>query len=165
MLTAFLFCCQTLTSKFDIGGGNMSLRASVSLPSLKVLEFRNFSFLDSSLFDLILRCSALKDLSIFECEFPNTKMLTFEAPSLERLVLNWDDVVMELAADLDKSLEIIAPSLRYFDYTNRIASWGYKLSNMAYLEETHIRIYHAQSIPFVVDHEKLVVNIDVEDQG
>ncbi|KAK8617062.1 hypothetical protein V6N13_117031 [Hibiscus sabdariffa] len=92
-------------------------------------------------------------------------MLTFEAPSLERLVLNWDDVVMELAADLDKSLEIIAPSLRYFDYTNRIASWGYKLSNMAYLEETHIRIYHAQSIPFVVDHEKLVVNIDVEDQG
>ncbi|KAK8617064.1 hypothetical protein V6N13_117032 [Hibiscus sabdariffa] len=137
----------------------MSLPASVSLPSLKVLEFRNFVFLDGSLFDLILRCPALKDLSIFECEFPNTTMLTFEAPSLERLVLNWDDVVMELAADLDKSMEIIAHFLRYFDYTDRIASRGYKLSNMAYLEETHIRIHYAQSIPFVVDQEVKVKSL------
>ncbi|KAK8478141.1 hypothetical protein V6N11_068397 [Hibiscus sabdariffa] len=56
LLPAFVFCCQTLTSlKFDISGGNMSLPASITVPSLNVLEFRNFVFLDV--------CSDLKKIS------------------------------------------------------------------------------------------------------
>ncbi|KAL4324844.1 hypothetical protein GQ457_11G003670 [Hibiscus cannabinus] len=151
-LPDILFTSQTLLSmKLDIGGGDIRFQTNITLPSLKNLHVTNFVFTDGSFFNLISTCRVLQELGIFDCEFPDTIVLTFQSVSLERFILDSTDLVFEIADQLDHAIEISAPSLSYFKYMDRLASRGYNITRMCSLEEAHVRIHQEQRLPFVVD--------------
>ncbi|KAK8477496.1 hypothetical protein V6N11_021068 [Hibiscus sabdariffa] len=128
-LPDILFTSQTLLSlKLDIGGGDIRFQTNITLPSLKNLHVTNFVFTDGSFFNLISTCRVLQELGIFDCEFPDTIVLTFQSVSLERFILDSTDLVFEIADQLDHAIEISAPSLSYFKYMDRLASRGYNIT-------------------------------------
>ncbi|KAK8611728.1 hypothetical protein V6N13_131771 [Hibiscus sabdariffa] len=136
-LPDILFTSQTLLSlKLDIGGGDIRFQTNITLPSLKNLHVTNFVFTDGSFFNLISTCRVLQELGIFDCEFPDTIVLTFQSVSLERFILDSTDLVFEIADQLDHAIEISAPSLSYFKYMDRLASRGYNISRSTPINDT-----------------------------
>ncbi|KAF6168005.1 hypothetical protein GIB67_020114 [Kingdonia uniflora] len=117
-----LFTCSSLIV-LKLALGSLKLGASVSFPTLKILQLREVTILDGHLIEKLFCCSqVLEELHIQACTLVNAKNFCVSAPALKCFTL--ENCELAINAELenycgaltDVEIMIHAPKLVFFSY-------------------------------------------------